>query len=233
MIGTLPGLMESFSCIELTPKVDTRCTVIWLHGLGADGNDFVPIVHELRLPEELGVKFLFPHAPRRPVTLNGGMVMRAWFDLFGLDAAAPSDEAGIYQSCALLWQLIDQEVAAGVPAERIVLAGFSQGGVVALHTALRYPQRLAGVIALSTWLPLAAQLAEQRSGANAGLPIFLAHGDMDPLIPVSSAHSAHDALCAWQQPVQWFDYPMPHSVCAPEIDDIAEWLLRVLGSSST
>jgi phospholipase/carboxylesterase len=199
--------------------------VIWLHGLGADGHDFEPIVPELRLESALRVRFVFPHAPVQPVTINGGYAMRAWYDI-GNDRR--QDEAGIRASQARVEALIARERTRGVAARRIVLAGFSQGGAIALQTALRHPERLAGVLALSTYLPLAETLAAEAHPANRDAPIFMAHGTQDPLIPLARAAASRDTLRALGYDVQWREYPMPHSVCAEEIAEIGAWLTGVL-----
>jgi phospholipase/carboxylesterase len=196
--------------------------ILWLHGLGADGHDFEPIVPELEL--EKPVRFVFPHAPIRAVTINQGMRMRAWYDILQL-GGGPEDEAGLRASQKLTEELIREQ---GLPANRIVLAGFSQGGAIAFLTGLRYPERLAAVMALSTYLPLAGSLAAERSEANRDVPIFMAHGRYDDLIPISRAHASRDALKALGYSIEWHDYPMPHSVCAPEIADLSAFLSRVL-----
>jgi len=202
-------------------------SVIWMHGLGADGHDFEPIVDELELPPR-PVRFIFPHAPRRPVTINGGMMMRAWYDIS--DAAIRREDAsGVRQSQAIVEQLIAGEVARGVASTDIVLAGFSQGGAIALQTALRHPARLAGVMALSTYLPLADTLAAEASAANRDLPIFMAHGKHDPVVVPARASSSRDTLQILGYAVQWREYPMPHAVCPQEIVDISRWLCAVLG----
>lgn len=202
-------------------------SVIWMHGLGADGHDFEPIVDELDLPSR-PVRFIFPHAPRRPVTINGGMLMRAWYDIS--DAAIRREDAsGVRQSQAIVEQLIAGEVARGVASTDIVLAGFSQGGAIALQTALRHPARLAGVMALSTYLPLADTLAAEASAANRDLPIFMAHGKHDPVVVPTRASSSRDTLQGLAYAVQWQEYPMPHAVCPQEIVDISRWLCKVLG----
>ena len=213
--------------IEIDTGPQPAAAVIWLHGPGADGNDFVPVVPELGLPGRLALRFVFPHAPVRPVTINMGMRMRAWYDIAQL-GGGPEDEAGIRKSQGLLENLIAREKSRGVPAERIVLAGFSQGGAIALQTALRYPLRLAGVLALSTYLPLAATLAAERGKANQDLPIFMAHGRFDDLIPADRAEQSKGLLASLGYGVEWRTYPMPHSVCAEEIADIAAWLVRIL-----
>jgi len=206
--------------IETGPRPEAA--IIWLHGLGADGHDFEPIVPELALKKP--VRFVFPHAPIRPVTINQGMRMRAWYDILQL-GGGPEDEQGLRASQKLSEALVR---AQGLPANRIVLAGFSQGGAIALLTALRYPERLAGVMALSTYLPLAPTLAAERSAANRDLPIFMAHGRYDDLIPLQRAQASREALEKLGYGVEWHDYPMPHSVCAPELADIAAFLARVL-----
>jgi phospholipase/carboxylesterase len=202
--------------------------VIWLHGLGADGHDFEPIVPELGL--ELPVRFVFPHAPVRPVTINGGMAMRAWYDIMGFDRNAKEDAAGIRASAAAVTELIDHEIGRGIPAERIALAGFSQGGAIALHTALREPRALAGVLALSTYLPLANTLASERSAANAEIPIFMAHGTQDSVLPLALGESSRRALETLGYAVDWHAYPMPHSVCLEEIGAIGAWLAALPAS---
>ena len=208
--------------VEIATGPKPRLAVIWLHGLGADGYDFEPIVPELPLP--VAVRFVFPHAPVRPVTVNGGIEMRAWYDILGWGDKVPQDAVGIRASAAAVVRLIDREVARGVPAERIVLAGFSQGGAIALHAALREPRRLAGVLALSTYLPLAETLAAEMSPASAGLPIFVAHGTDDPILPLAMAEISRRVLDAAGYAVEWHVYPMAHAVCAPEIAAIRAWL---------
>ena len=208
--------------IRIETGRNPQAAIIWLHGLGADGHDFEPIVPELRLAKP--VRFIFPHAPMRPVTINQGMRMRAWYDILQL-GGGPEDEAGLRASQKLTEELIREQ---GLPANRIVLAGFSQGGAVTLLTGLRYAERLAGLMALSCYLPLAGKLEAERSEANHDVPIFMAHGRYDDLIPLSRAQASRDALKELGHPVEWHDYPMPHSVCAPEIADIAAFLSRVL-----
>jgi len=208
--------------IEIETGKPPQAAVIWLHGLGADGHDFEPIVPELALAKP--VRFVFPHAPIRAVTINQGMRMRAWYDILQL-GGGPEDEAGLRASQQLTEELIREQ---GLPANRIVLAGFSQGGAIALLTGLRHPERLAGVMALSTYLPIAGKLAAERSDANRDVPIFMAHGSYDDLIPMGRAQASREALKALGYSVKWHDYPMPHSVCAPEIADISAFLSRVL-----
>jgi phospholipase/carboxylesterase len=212
---------ELLETVEIAPRGEPELAVIWLHGLGADGHDFEPIVPELRLRR--AVRFVFPHAPIRPVTVNNGLEMRAWYDIVGFDLGA-EDDAGIRASAAAVARLVDREVERGVPAERIVLAGFSQGGAVALQLALREPRRLAGVLALSTYLPLAATLAREKSAASAEVPIFMAHGQYDPMIPLAKAEASRRILEREGYAVDWRVYPMPHAVCAPEIAAIGAWL---------
>lgn len=210
--------------IETGPK--PRASVIWLHGLGADGNDFAPIVPEIALPP-LPIRFVFPHAPRIPVTLNGGMVMPAWYDIIELGGRR-EDDRGVRASQASVEALIAREVARGSPASRIVLAGFSQGGAIALQTGLRHPDRLAGIMALSTYVPLAATLAAEAAAANRDLPILMAHGTHDPMIPVARAEQSRALLEGLGYRVEWRTYAMPHSVCPEELADIGTWLGRVL-----
>ncbi|MBS1218574.1 MAG: alpha/beta hydrolase [Proteobacteria bacterium] len=216
--------------IETTPN--PTAAVIWMHGLGADGNDFVPIVNELDLPGAPGIRFVFPHAPARPVTINNGYVMRAWYDVSFGDLEGRSrqaDEKGVRESQAQIEQLIARENRRKVPSRNIVLAGFSQGGAVALQTGLRYPETLAGVMALSTYLPLAESFAQEATPANAGTAVFMAHGTQDPVVPYAMGKASHERLQQAGYAVEWHDYPMPHSVCLEEITDIGHWLGRVLG----
>jgi phospholipase/carboxylesterase len=203
-------------------------SLIVLHGLGADGHDFVPIAQELDLAAVGGARFIFPHAPMRPVTMNGGYVMRAWYDIAGTPQARNEDQAGLRESQALIDALIRQERERGVPASRIVLMGFSQGCAMTLLTGLRHGERLAGLVGLSGYLPLAERTAAERSAANADVPIFLAHGRDDAMISIDRALASRDALQTLGYAVEWHDYAMPHSVCMDEIDDLNRWLLRVL-----
>ena len=214
--------------IEITTGPKPRLAVLWLHGLGADGHDFEPIVPELGLG--VPVRFVFPHAPVRPVTINGGMAMRAWYDILGFDRRAREDSAGIRASAAAVTELVDREIARGMSSDRIVLAGFSQGGAIALHTALREPRPLGGVLALSTYLPLAATLASERSAVNARLPLFMAHGTDDGVLPLQLAETARGALEALGYAVEWHAYPMAHSVCMEEIGAIGAWLAALPGA---
>jgi phospholipase/carboxylesterase len=218
---------QALDAIEIETGAAPRAAVIWLHGLGADGHDFEPIVPELRLPASLPVRFIFPHAPQRPVTINGGMRMRAWYDILQM-GGGPEDEAGIRESQAQIESLMAAEVKRGIAKNKIVLAGFSQGGAIVLQTALRQKEKLAGVMALSTYLPLKNKLENERQAANAGLPIFMAHGQYDNMIGIDRAALSRDALLALGYAVEWHEYPMPHSVHPQEIADIAAFLLRIL-----
>ena len=209
--------------VEIETGPEPSAAVIWLHGLGADGHDFEPIVPELEL--EQAVRFVFPHAPMRPVTINNGMRMRAWYDIFQF-GGGPEDEAGIRASQKIVETLIGAE-----KGQKIVLAGFSQGGAIVLQAALRHAEALAGVLALSTYLPLAAKVQAEASSANRTIPIFMAHGQYDEIIPLDRAEASRDALQRLGYAVEWHAYPMPHSVCAPEIADISRFLNRVLQDS--
>lgn len=200
-------------------------SVIWLHGLGADGHDFEPIVPELRLPEALGLRFVFPHAPVRPVTLNGGMSMRAWFDILTLDRDGPADETGIRASASILDQLIAREQERGIATDKIVVAGFSQGGAIALYGGLRSTPKLAGIMALSTYLPIGSTFENEAAASD--IPIFMAHGVLDPVLPMTLGREAADRLIAHGFEIEWHDYPMAHSVCIEEINDIRTWLLSI------
>ena len=214
--------------IALETAPNPTAAIIILHGLGADGNDFVPIAKELDLDAVGPVRFVFPHGPTRPVTINGGHVMRAWYDILGSDIARVEDEAGLRASQALVEELIASEKARGIPASRIVLAGFSQGCAMTFMSGLRHPERLAGLLGLSGYLPLAASTGAERSAANADVPVFQAHGSGDQVIPIARAIASRDALTALGYAVEWHAYPMAHSVCAEEIADINGWLLKVL-----
>jgi phospholipase/carboxylesterase len=208
-----------------------RAAMIILHGLGADGNDFVPIVQELDLTGAPAIRFIFPHAPMQPVSINNGYVMRAWYDVKWGDLEGKSkqaDERGVRASQAAIESLIERETSRGIAAENIVLAGFSQGGAIALQTALRHSKKLAGVMALSTYLPLAETVAQEASQANRATPIFMAHGTQDAVIPFEMATRSRDALVQHGYKVEWHEYPMAHSVALEEISDIAEWLKKVL-----
>jgi phospholipase/carboxylesterase len=218
-------MSELLETVEMETGPSPKAAIIWLHGLGADGHDFEPIVPELGLPASLPVRFVFPHAPLMPVTINQGMVMRAWYDVTG---DGREDESGIRASQARVETLVEREKARDVGARAIVLAGFSQGGAVALQTGLRCSERLAGLLALSTYLPLADKVAAEASPANRTVPILMCHGLHDPLIPPARALRSRDALRALGYTVDWKEYPVPHAVCAEEIMDISGWLRRVL-----
>ncbi|HEY2995824.1 MAG TPA: alpha/beta hydrolase-fold protein [Methylomirabilota bacterium] len=213
--------------IEIETAPSPRRAVIWMHGLGADGHDFVDLVPALGL-RDTPVRFVFPHAPMMAVTINRGMVMRAWYDVRDDVGVRREDEDGVRASQARIEALIAREKARGVAADRLVLAGFSQGGAMALHTGLRHSERLAGVMALSCFLPLADRLAAEASPADRDVPIFMAHGTHDPLIPLTRAVQARDRLLSLGYRVEWRQYPMPHSVCDAEVLDIADWLKRIL-----
>ena len=220
---------ETDDAVVLEPSsgIEPTASVIWLHGLGADGHDFVPIVPELRLPDEIAPRFVFPHAPVRPVTINNGMQMRAWYDVLGFSPGTLEDEQGIRASALLADELIENEREAGIEAKRIVLAGFSQGGAIALYTGLRQLEALAGILALSTYLPLRGSLPEAL-GAGGQTPILMCHGRFDPVLPMSLGETSRDLLRQHGCTVEWKEYPMQHQVCAPEIADISAWLVRVL-----
>lgn len=214
--------------IEVETNPEPNAAVIWLHGLGADGHDFEPIVPEIVRPGERAWRFIFPNAPVRPVTINGGMAMRAWYDLKGLDRKAAEDVAGFRDTDTLVRQLIAREVARGIPTNRVVLAGFSQGGAVSLYTVPRYPDKLAGVLALSCYLPRESTFLAERAPANDATPIFMAHGRADTVLTMSLGTQSRDFLKAQGYAVEWHDYPMAHAVCAAEIADIREFLFRIL-----
>lgn len=214
--------------IEIETGTNPDAAVIWLHGLGADAHDFEPVVPALSLGSECEVRYVFPNAPIRPVTINGGASMRAWFDLLTLDRDAPEDELGIRDAAAGVERLVDRETGRGIDANRILLAGFSQGGAVALFTALRFAQSLAGAIGLSTYLPVPAIVEREKSQANAGLPIFMAHGQFDEMIDIAYARSSRDRLQAMGHRVVWKKYPMPHSVVVEELADIRSFLSAAL-----
>jgi len=214
--------------IYTNPNKTAVYSVIWMHGLGANGHDFVPIVPELQLPETLDIKFIFPHAPVRPVTLNNGYQMPAWYDIYSLDRPDNASEADILKTVAQINDLIEAEINEGRTADKIILAGFSQGGVIALQTGLRYPERLAGIMALSTYIPFPESLLSQISPAQKGLPIFAAHGLQDPVIPIASWQHYVPLLESAGFDVEAHSYPMEHSLCPEEISDISNWLQKVL-----
>jgi phospholipase/carboxylesterase len=224
----MTALLET---IELETAPNPTAAVIWMHGLGADGNDFVPIVNEIDLSGAPGIRFIFPHAPTRPVTINNGYVMRAWYDISFGDLEGntrKADEKGVRESQAQIGQLIARENGRGIATGKIVLAGFSQGGAIALHTGLRYPGTLAGVMALSTYLPLAESFAKEASPANTKTPVFMAHGTQDPVVPYAMGRGSRDLLQQAGYALEWQEYPMQHSVCLEEVADIGRWLTGVL-----
>lgn len=214
--------------IEIQNSPSPDASVIWLHGLGADGNDFVPLVPELNLPDSLGIRFIFPHAPFRPVTCNGGYVMRAWYDIYSLDDLDREDHEGLVEAQHIVESLIHQEIERGITPGRIILMGFSQGGAVVLHTGLRYSQRLAGIGALSTYLPLADLVGTEKHTANADVPVFMAHGEYDPVVRFALGEKSCQAIKEHGHPVDWHSYPMEHSVCMEEIQDLAQWIRQRL-----
>ncbi len=223
MLNTVANL----EFIEINPKLPAQASVIWLHGLGADGHDFESIVPQLGLPQQTAIRFIFPHAPKRPITINGGLTMRAWFDVRGFSNATLQDEEGIKHSARLIEALIANELNRGIPAEKIILAGFSQGGAMALHVGLRYPLRLGGLLILSAFLPLAESLIDEKHPANADIPILMLHGTQDPILPLALAEMGRDALLKQGYSVEFETYAMAHSVCPPEIVKIGEWLKEI------
>ncbi|MGZ5050014.1 MAG: alpha/beta hydrolase [Methylobacter sp.] len=215
---------KQLSIIEIPPASEHKYSVIWLHGLGADGHDFESLVPELQLASQDNTHFIFPNAPIQPVTINGGMAMRSWYDILEMSPEHKTDIDGIYQSSNLIEQLISQEIERGIPSSHILLAGFSQGGVIALHTGLRYPHKLAGIIALSTYLPTLEQIKTERSAANHTTPIMMAHGIIDSIVEIESGKAAFDALKAMGYNIEWHDYLMEHSVCAEEIGHLSGFI---------
>ncbi len=210
--------------IELTTGPDPKGTVIWMHGLGADGWDFVTIVKELQLPEDMPLRFIFPHAPVRPVTINNGQAMRAWYDISMMELERLPDERGIRESQKQIEALLEREYSRGVASDKIVLAGFSQGGAIALQTGLRHAKPLGGILALSTYLTLAESLAAEASAVNKQIPILMVHGTEDPIIPLTLAEQSRNTLESNGYSVRWLDFPMPHSVCMEEVEAVADWL---------
>jgi len=219
---------DLLTSVELQTAPSPRASVIWLHGLGADGNDFVPIVPELKLPAALAVRFVFPHAPERAVTINNGMRMRAWYDISAADLTNRADLTGVRESQAQLEALVAREKARGIPAAKIVLAGFSQGGAIALYAGVRHAERLGGVMALSTYLVAPDALAVDASAANRGVPIFMSHGSADPIVRFQWGEASKRLLEAAGYAVEWHTYPMEHSVCLEEVRAIGAWLTKVL-----
>tara|TARA_R110000782_G_scaffold63051_9_gene129346 strand:+ start:187 stop:846 length:660 start_codon:yes stop_codon:yes gene_type:complete len=217
--------MPNADTVEVVTGEKPTGSIIWLHGLGADGHDFEPIVGQLRLPDSLALRFVFPHAPVRPVTINGGMAMRAWYDILSFDSEGRADRDGLLQSSALLEALISREIDRGIPSQKIVIAGFSQGGAVAIHTALQSQHNIAGLMALSTYMALPDDV--ENAVARKDLPIFMAHGNFDPVLRLEWGRSSADKLIASGYDVEWHSYPMAHAVCPQEIADISAWLSRV------
>lgn len=214
--------------VEIEPSTPATAAVIWLHGLGADGNDFAPIIPALKLPNDLAIRFIFPHAPIQPVTLNGGMAMRSWYDIKSLSIADREDADGVRESEQEVIKLIKRENARGIPTNKIVLAGFSQGGAVVLHTGTRYPEALAGIMALSTYLPVRDALPTEKSAVNQNIPIMMAHGSMDPVVVPQLGNISRDLLEAEGYKVKFHSYPMQHEVCFDEVQDIRAWLIEIL-----
>lgn len=218
----------SLEGLEFETAPNPVASIIVLHGLGADGNDFVPIAQELDLSSVGPIRYVFPHAPVRPVTVNGGYKMRAWYDILGVDLVRREDEAGLRESQAQIEALIEREVGRGIAPERIVLMGFSQGCAMTLMTGLRHAQKLGGMVCLSGYLPLLDKIEAERNPANAATPIFMAHGLQDPIVPIARAQASREALQALGYNIEWHDYAMPHSVCAEEIQDLDAWLVKAL-----
>lgn len=219
---------DSVETIEIETRPSPSHSIIWLHGLGADGNDFVPVVEQLTLPN-LGIRFIFPHAPMMPVTINGGFVMRAWYDILDTGLARrEEDERGLRASQQKIEALLGREAGRGVPPARVVIAGFSQGGAIALQTGLRYPHKLAGIMVLSGYLPLMSTLSQERSAVNQATPIFMGHGTLDNVVPASLGIASRERLTQAGYSVEWHDYPMMHSVCDQELADVSAWLSEVL-----
>lgn len=216
----------SLEFVEYPAQGEHKATVIWLHGLGDSGEGFAPVAPQLQLPNELGLRFIFPHAPVQPVTINGGMEMRSWYDIKSIELDKRADEQGVRDSAAKVEQLINQEIANGIAADKIILAGFSQGGVVALHLAPRFEQKLAGVMALSTYMCVPEKLADE--AIHTDLNIFMAHGSQDNVVPPSAGKSAFEVLTALSMDVSWQEYPMAHQVCAEELQAIRHWLIARL-----
>lgn len=225
-------MSELLPCIEIESGRHPTAAVIWLHGLGADGNDFAGLVPELELADCPPMRFIFPHAPSMPVTLNGGYVMPAWYDIRGKDLLSREDRAGIEQSARAIGALLGREMERGISSRAVVLAGFSQGCAIALHTGLRLPWQLAGIVGLSGYLPLAESLPSERHLANAQTPIFMGHGSLDPVVPAAWGEASRDLLSGLGYPVQWESYPMEHSVHPREVVDISAFLSRVFGRSA-
>ncbi len=215
---------ELLSTVEIETAPAPDHTVIWMHGLGADGNDFAPIINEFKSSTQTGIRFIFPHAPMRPVTINNGYVMRAWYDILDARFDATEDETGIRESHHAIDALIDNELQRGIASHNIALAGFSQGGAIALQVGLRQKNKLAGIMALSCYLPLAETLSHESQTVNATTSIFMAHGSHDPVVPISLATASREKLHQANYPLEWHEYPMDHTVCLQEIQDMDNWL---------
>ena len=220
--------MNNLQTIEVLPKTKQKFSVIWMHGLGADGHDFEAIVPDLGLPDDHAIAFIFPNAPIQAVTINGGMKMRSWYDILDMSFERKVDVEGIYRSSASIELLIQKELGKGIASENILLAGFSQGGAIALHTGLRYSKKLAGILALSTYLPTLNQIKMEASKANHDLSVFMAHGTMDPVVDIRIAKQAFSGLQELKYPISWHEYQMQHSVCPEEINDISEFIKAAL-----
>jgi len=218
--------------IEAETGTAPQHCVIWLHGLGADGRDFSDLPGMLNLPVQMAIRFLFPHAPMRPITLNGGMTMRGWYDLTGLEASRKDDLAGLQASSDLVTGLIHQEVARGIPADQILLGGFSQGGALSLYLGLRFPNRLAGIVGLSTYLPAASRIRTERSEANQNTQVFMGHGLHDPMVSLQSGDASRQLLEQLGYPLTWRTYPIQHSICEPEMRDLAKFFVSCLSGSA-
>jgi len=217
-------MTSELQTIEVLPNSEQKYSVIWMHGLGADGHDFEAIVPELRLPENHGIGFIFPNAPIQAVTINAGMKMRSWYDILEMSFERKVDSEGIYQSSASIELLIQKEMDRGISSENILLAGFSQGGVIALHTGIRFEKKLAGILALSTYLPTLKQIQSEAASVNQSIPIFMGHGSIDPVVDIELAKQAYSGLKEMKYPISWHEYHMQHSVCPQEIRDISEFI---------
>ena len=219
---------DALPYVEVNPKSQVKATVIWLHGLGDSGNGFAPIVPDFKLPDELGIRFVFPHAPMRPVTINNGMTMRAWYDITSLDFNNRADSQGVKESSALVADLIEKEITRGTPANKIVLAGFSQGGVIALNLGTRFEKSLAGIMSMSSYMSEPEKLSAEAHSANKNTPIFVAHGTHDDVVPIFMGNSAFKVLESNGYPATWHEYEMQHNVCMQQLNDISSWLQQKL-----
>ncbi|MFT6779751.1 MAG: phospholipase/carboxylesterase [Paraglaciecola sp.] len=219
---------DALPFVEVNPENKIKATVIWLHGLGDSGNGFSPIVPDLKLPDELGIRFVFPHAPTRPVTINNGMSMRAWYDITSLDFNNRADSQGVKESSNLVAALIEQEIARGIPANKIVLAGFSQGGVIALNLGIRFEKSLAGIMSMSSYMSEPEKLTVEAHSANKNTPIFVAHGTHDEVVPIFMGNTAFKVLESNGYQATWHEYPMQHNVCIQQLNDISSWLQHQL-----